>query len=76
MATVKTRDDEELVTVKLPRIPGGEETKFVGVNERVWLIKRGYEVQIPYCAYKRLLLSEDAEYIAVKFSESKRNAEG
>ena len=66
---------EELVTVKLPRIPG-EDTVYVSVSERSWLIKRGCEVQIPYCAYDVLRNAEIAEDIAIKYKESANKAEG
>lgn len=70
-----TKNTEELVTIKLPRIPG-EETVYVSVNERSWLIKRGCEVQIPHCAYDVLRRSEIAEDIAVQYKESVTKAEG
>ena len=62
--------DKKTVKVKLPRISGKEESVFVSVGELSWRIRRGYEVDIPICAYDVLLNAELAEDSACAFMES------
>jgi hypothetical protein len=52
---------EEIVTVRLPIIPGKEkqEAQFVAVNGREWVIPRGKDFQIP--RYAALVLQEAEE---------------
>ena len=61
----------ELVRIKLPRVSGRDETVYVSVGEKSWRIRRGYEVEIPLCAYDLLLNSELAEDNACAFIEEK-----
>ncbi|MBR5515569.1 MAG: hypothetical protein IKU52_05150 [Clostridia bacterium] len=60
----------ETVKVKLPRISGKDESVFVSVGELSWRIRRGYEVEIPLCAYDVLLNAELAEDRADAFIET------
>lgn len=70
----KTKADE-LVTIKLPRIPGEDDRVYVSVNDKSWIIKRGYEVQVPFCAYDVIRRSDIAEDVAVNFKENISKAE-
>ena len=52
---------EEIVTVRLPIIPGLEkqEAQFVGVNGRSWVIPRGVDFNIPRYAAEVLKNAEE-----------------
>ncbi|MBE6685822.1 MAG: hypothetical protein E7591_01160 [Ruminococcaceae bacterium] len=59
----------ETVKIKLPRISGKDESVFVSVGDLNWRIRRGFEVEIPLCAYDVLLNAEIAEDNAIAFME-------
>ena len=56
-ATAPKKETEKTVKIKLPRVKG-EDSVFVSVNERTWLIKRGVEVEVPECVEEVLRLQE------------------
>lgn len=58
--------EEELVTIKLPR-DKKEDSVFVSINEKTWLIKRGVEVEVPKCVAEVLALQEKALEEAYEF---------
>lgn len=60
---------EKTVKVKLPRVKG-EDSVFVSVNERTWLVKRGEEVEVPECVAYVLEESEKRKDIAYDFDAS------
>lgn len=66
---VKSNIVKKTVKIKLPRISGKEESVYVSVGELSWRIRRGYEVEIPLCAYDVLCNSELAEDRAYSFME-------
>lgn len=71
---VKTavKKDRKPVKIKLPRVKG-EDAKFVSINERTWLIKRGVEVEVPHCVYALLQLEEKALEEAYEYDEKAQN---
>ena len=56
-ATAPKKETEKKVKIKLPRVKG-EDSVFVSVNERTWLIKRGVEVEVPECVEEVLRMQE------------------
>ncbi len=79
MATKKQADTEktwteeeawELVTVRLPIIPGAEkqEAQFVAVNGHEWVVPRGVEFEIPRCAALVLQHSEEEMLRAMNYT--------
>jgi hypothetical protein len=53
-------DLNALVTVKVPRLPGSEnQSMFVGVNGKTWLIQRGKAVKVP--KYVALVIQESID---------------
>ena len=45
---------EKMVKVKLPRDKATNEDKFVSVNMRTWIVKRGEWVEVPACVAEQL----------------------
>ena len=45
---------EKMVKVKLPRDKRTNEDKFVSVNMRTWIVKRGEWVEVPECVAEQL----------------------
>lgn len=81
MATTKKVEDaefnvdemmEELVTIRLPIIPGKEkqEAQYVAVNGREWVIPRGVDYQIPRYAAKVLQESEEEQIRAALYRDA------
>ena len=64
---------EELVTVRLPLIPGKEqqEAQFVAVNGREWVIPRGKDMEIPRYAAMALQRAEDEQLRALEYLTQK-----
>lgn len=64
---------EELVTIRLPIIPGKEkqEAQFVAVNGREWVIPRGVDFQLPRYAALVLQQAEEEQIKAVLFRDEK-----
>lgn len=56
-ATAPKKETEKKVKIKLPRVKG-EDSVFVSVNERTWLIQRGVEVEVPECVEEVLRMQE------------------
>ena len=69
MAT-KTKKEEILVNIRLPRDPSKPPRQFVSVGDRTWLVERGKNVKIPLCAYEVLRNAELAEDATVTYIES------
>lgn len=50
------------VKIKLPRIPGSRNAGvFARVNDYTCLVKRGVEVEVPYCVAQVLQTSEEQD---------------
>ena len=50
------------VKIKLPRIPGSRNADvFARVNDYTCLVKRGVEVEVPYCVAQVLQTSEEQD---------------
>jgi hypothetical protein len=69
MAEKKTalKEEEEMVTVKIPRERKDQGDKFVAVGTRCWTIKRGVPVDVPACVaaqlrHEELMLDERYEW--------------
>ena len=84
MATTKKTEDpafeqdvpfmEELVTIKLPLTKDMQDDKYVNVNQKNWLIKRGEFVKVPrYVAYL-LEQAEDAERQSILYQEANKKS--
>lgn len=39
----------DTVKIRLPRGRGEDETEFVSVNNRTWMVRRGEDVEVPRC---------------------------
>ncbi len=50
----KEKTAEKMVRVKIPRAKTDEEDKFVSVNMRTWIVKRGVWVEVPECVAAQL----------------------
>lgn len=50
----KKETAEKMVRVKIPRSKNDEEDKFVSVNMRTWIVKRGVWVDVPECVAAQL----------------------
>lgn len=62
--------DEKTVTIKLPRPrKNEEESVFVSVNERTWMIKKGESVEVPECVAEVLRNSEEMQEEAYEFEQ-------
>lgn len=59
------------VRIRLPRPTKGEDdTKLVGVNGKVYRIKKGVEVEVPRCVAEVLANAERAADKAFEYSQS------
>ena len=58
---IEVPQQEEMVTIRLPLIPGVEkqEALYVGVNDRSWVIPRGKAMQVPRCVMEVIEHSEE-----------------
>ena len=65
---------EELVTIKLPLTRDQADDKFVQVNQRNWLIKRGEYVQVPRYVAELLERAEDAERVRILYEEANKKS--
>ena len=70
--TEVTEPEEEMITIRLPRNKD-EDAKFVSINDRSWLIKRGTDVKVPRCVAEVLRDSEEMEEVAFEYSQSKQH---
>lgn len=66
MATKK----KETVTVYLPFIEGEEDEITVGVNGKMWKVKRGEEVEVPKCVAVVIRNSNLQAKLAKEYSDS------
>lgn len=69
----KAEAKEEMVKIKIPRVPKSDTDVFVSVNERTWLIKRGVEVEVPACVAEVLRHQEEMEEEAYDFDSKAQN---
>lgn len=53
------KNEEEMVTIKLPRTSKNDPDEFVSINERTWLIKRGVAVEVPKCVAALIQCQEE-----------------
>jgi hypothetical protein len=67
----------KMVTIEIPAVEGdtGSQPVFVGLNGRSYLIKRGYEVTVPYGVYQILKNAKEKRYKTVIDAHGKRNLE-
>lgn len=65
---------EQLVTIKLPLTRDQADDKFVQVNQRNWLIKRGEYVQVPRYVAELLERAEDAERERILYEEANKKS--
>lgn len=58
----QTKGPWDKVKIKLPRIPGSRNADvFARVNDYTCLVKRGMEVEVPYCVAQVLQNSEEQD---------------
>ena len=69
MATKKTTEAVETVTIRLPLTRTEKEDVFVGVNGKNYLIKRGVDVEVPASVAEVLKHSEEMLDEAMAFEE-------
>ena len=69
MAT-KTKKNEIMVSVRIPRDSNKAPRQFVSVRSRTWLVERGKTVKMPLCAWEVLRNSEIAEDAQINYLES------
>lgn len=65
----KKTNNPKMVTIKLPRIKGAPDSVWVSVNMDNWQIKRGVEVEVPYCVAEVLKHQEEMLESIAKFEE-------
>lgn len=63
---------EEMVEVFVPKSPGEEPTKYVGVNGRAWQIPRGKRTKVPKAVALVLERAQAAQDEADRFSEEEQ----
>lgn len=72
-ASVEKREEiintRKPVIVNIPRIPGEPNFVIVWVNEESWKIKRGVDVEVPYCVYDVLRQSAAAQANEIAYRE-------
>ena len=67
MADVKNPSGEKLIPYVVPKIRGGEDTIFVGVNGVGWQIERGKQVMLPASVVEVLNAAAAAENDLIDF---------
>lgn len=65
----KAETGEQYVTIRLPRERKDQPDVWVAINERTWLIKRGVDVDVPYCVARALEDREKALETIYMFDE-------
>lgn len=65
-----TKKKDESVTVYLPFIEGEEDEITVGVNGKMWKVKRGEEVEVPRCVAVVIRNSNLQSKLAKEYSDS------
>lgn len=65
-----TKKKNEFVTVYLPFIEGEEDEITVGVNGKMWKVKRGEEVEVPRCVAVVIRNSNLQSKLAKEYSDS------
>lgn len=70
MAKTVNTEDESFVTVKLPKDPN-EDARFVALNGKTYMIKRGVNVKVPRGVAEILMNGSRAEEFADAFIASK-----
>lgn len=68
-AKTKKVEKPDMVTIKLPRIKGESDSVWVSVNMDNWQIKRGVEVEVPYCVAEVLKHQEEMLEKIAEFEE-------
>ena len=83
MATTKKAAEEavevteeslnEMITIRLPIIPGKEkqEALYVGVNGKSWVVPRGVDFELPRYAYMVIENAENEALEAYRFQQDK-----
>lgn len=64
---------KEYVEFRVP-LKGKEQTMFVGVNFKNWILKRGEYVRVPKEVYEVVMNAERAEETANAFAQAKEDA--
>ena len=66
---------KKTVTVFLPFIDGEEDEVTVGVNGKMWKVKRGEEVEVPRCVAVVIRNSNLQARVAKEYSDSVKSVE-
>lgn len=73
MATTKTPETKPVMeTVFIPKIPGEDETVFVGINGKSWLIPRGKSCEVPVFVADMLRERQRRQEAADEFSAAEK----
>lgn len=74
MATETTKTEkvvkEKTMKIRLPITKELKDDVPVSVNSRIWLVKRGVDVDVPMCVYKQLRNQEFQLEQAMLYNES------
>ncbi len=73
IAKAEERPKKEYVEFRVP-LKGKEQTMFVGVNFKNWILKRGEYVRVPKEVYEVVMNAERAEETANAFAQAKEDA--
>ena len=73
IANAEERPKKEYVEFRVP-LKGKEQTMFVGVNFKNWILKRGEYVRVPKEVYEVVMNAERAEETANAFAQAKEDA--
>lgn len=69
---IHTDPMEVMVPVFLPKIPGDDETVFVGLNGKAWLIPRGKRFEVPKPVAEILFQSDEFKAAADEHSATEQ----
>ena len=75
MSTAVTKESKEkLVKITLPKLRNGnKEQVYISINDRVWMAKRGVEVELPDYVVDAIRDNEKAAEASDAYIESKVN---
>lgn len=72
-AVAEEKPKKKFVEFRVP-LKGKEQTMFVGVNFKNWILKRGEYVRVPIEVYEVVMNAERAEETANAFAQAKEDA--
>lgn len=70
----ETKENKDMVYVKLPRVGVEQEDVFVSVNNRTYIVKRGEKVAVPKSVAE--VLAHQEKMLETIMNFQKRNAKG